>query len=69
MYDFFSSYLILDRSDCSFSPPINGIRIVGLGMRRPEDFGVGVVSTLNVGSILLHELSIRLEEKDYDLVS
>lgn len=60
---FFFSYLILDRSDCSLSPPINGIRIVGLGIRRLEYFGVGVVPTLSVGSILLHELSIRLEEK------
>ena len=59
----FFIYLILDRSDCSLSPPIDGIRIVGLRVRRLEDFGIGVVPTLNIGSILLHELNIRLEER------
>lgn len=59
----FFIYLILDRSDGSLSPPIDGVRIVGLKVRRLKDFGIGVVPTLNIGSILLHELNIRLEER------
>lgn len=59
----FFIYLILDRSDGSLSPPINGVRIVGLRVRRLKDFGIGVVPTLSIGSILLHELNIRLEER------
>ena len=59
----FFIYLILDRSDGSLSPPIDGVRIVGLRVRRLKDFGIGVVPTLNIGSILLHELNIRLEER------
>ena len=61
-YKHLAFHLILDRSDCIDSPPVNGLRKVTGVVGRVVDLGVVSMIDAAVGGIHLFILSISLIE-------